>query len=131
MIKPEFVQDHLDEYREWVKTQDNDLKTPEDMQSLLEGFLSAYGIHARHLERIHIDLEERVIFFPFLDNYWTRAGRVFLSFEELEKTRLMTWRRRLSACLREAERVDEAHLLFHPHRGRELRERIRNLGGSE
>jgi len=121
--------DHLLEYQDWHNRQPDTLKTPAELRDLLTGYLSTFGMRPEVIKRIEFNHKERVMFFPFLDPYWFRAGRVWLPYRDAAETRLSTWRARLAACLREAERRDEVHVLFRPNVGADLRSQLRHFGG--
>lgn len=125
------TQQHLSEYLDHQRKLNPAATANEDVQSIVEGFLSGLGVRRELLNTaVEYDWDEGVIFQPFLDQYWTRAGRIWVSVADVKDTRIMTWRARIAACIREAERRDESHLLFHPITGAELRGRLKFLGGT-
>lgn len=119
----------LEEYQQWVKSRPRYLK-PDEVMPTIVGFLTEFGVRDEYISQIEYDRKERVVFFPFLDPYWFRAGRVWEKFSNLSETRLMPLRVKLAACIREAERKDEIHILFKPTKGVQHRERLKHLGGT-
>jgi hypothetical protein len=83
------------------------------------------GKETRMLEPV---LEKGVFFFPFLDEYWTHPGRVFIEANKVKETRMMTFKLQLADCLREAVRRDELYKLVDPSKRPDLRHWL-SLGG--
>lgn len=92
----------LREYEDYYKTQD----MPMDAQSsamFLQGLLSNIGFH----EHLQVPVYEYdTFFFPFLDKYWHRAGRVWIRKDDVVNTKLITFKLKVAECLKEADKLD-------------------------
>lgn len=91
----------LIEYQDWIKNQDTPM-APEDSILFLAGLLSNIGFHGEHVP-VH---EEGVFFFPFLDPYWRRPGRVWIDEKTVSNTNLITLKLKIADCLKYANHID-------------------------
>lgn len=76
------------------------------------------------------DEENKVYFFPQLDQYWSKLGRLYLEEDELRNYKLMTFKLKIAACLREADRRGELGNVIDLDRAVNIGNWLR-LGGSE
>lgn len=121
----------LVEYQDFLSRQPQDApQSVSDMKDQLLGFLSPYGFHSPYATWVEVDERQQILRIPWLDQFWTRAGCVFMTFDEAVTGRFMNVRLRISACLREMERRGDTFLFCRPDAGADLRKRLIRLGGS-
>lgn len=118
---------HQQEYTDYQNSLPGYLK-PDEYEQFLEGFFASVGFFRR--QPVYWEADNRIFRFPWLDEYWTRAGCVYLTEEDLQRTHLMGLRLRIASCLREALRRGEIDQLIDPAADSNLKNWLR-LGGSE
>jgi len=95
------IHNHLDEYRDYIKSQPQRVR-PDEAIEMTSGFLSTIGFHDHHVPVF--DVDQFTYRFPFLDEYWTRPGVVYIDPDEMSRFDTRRFQTRLFSCLAEADR---------------------------
>lgn len=118
---------HEREYTDYQNSLPGYMK-PEDYGEFVKGFFSTIGTFRRF--PIIWEPRYRIFRFPWLDDYWTRAGVVFLEEQEVQKTMLNRLRLQIASCLREANRRGDLNTIIDDSKGSNLSNWLL-LGGSD